>query len=58
MKGKLVMATERIGDYKITPLSDGKYSVALTNGSMGARVCTAEEVQQFRESMAGPISEL
>ena len=46
------MCTEKIGDYAIKPCGDGKYLVAVTNGNLGARVCTKEEVQKFKENMA------
>ena len=41
--------SENIGNYKITKLDENKYSVALTNGNLGAKVCTKAEVEALKK---------
>lgn len=40
---------ETIGNYDVKPLGNGKYSVALNNGNMGAAVVDEAAVQKLRE---------
>ena len=42
-------SSENIGNYKVTKLDENKYSVALTNGNLGARICTKAEVDALRK---------
>ena len=48
------MTVNSIPGYSITPLSDGKYAVAVNNGNLGARVYTRDEMQAFFDRHQSP----
>ena len=45
---------EVIGNYNVTPLGNGQYSIALNNGNMGARIGDELAVEQLREKYNRP----
>lgn len=48
-KGYVMVGVEVIGNYNVTPLGNGQYSIALNNGNMGARIGDESAVEQLRE---------
>ncbi len=44
-----MVGVEVIGNYNVTPLGNGQYSIALNNGNMGARIGDESAVEQLRE---------
>lgn len=43
------LSVERVGQYDITPMSDGKYGVSLNNGNIGAFVTDAAGVEKIKK---------
>ena len=53
-KGYVMAGVEVIGNYNVTPLGNGQYSIALNNGNMGARIGDESAVEQLREKYNKP----
>lgn len=53
-KGYVMAGVEVIGNYNVTPIGNGQYSIALNNGNMGARIGDETAVEQLREKYNRP----
>ncbi len=45
----MVLGVEKVGNYKITNIGDGRYAVALTNGNMGAFITDEKGLIEFKK---------